>query len=55
MNVTETTGCSYDGSGVCTVGVTGLLNYTGAANFDFTISDIDGVSELATANITINP
>lgn len=38
VNVTETTPCGCS-EGVCTVGVTGLLTYTGAASFSFTVSD----------------
>ncbi|MEE3079812.1 MAG: hypothetical protein VX341_10785, partial [Bdellovibrionota bacterium] len=54
-NVSETTSCSCDGSGVCTVGITGDILYTGPASFDFTITDSDGESNTATVNFTINP
>ena len=40
--------------GVCTVGVTGTLNYIGAASFDYTVNDGD-VSNVVTATLTIDP
>ncbi|MAE59692.1 MAG: hypothetical protein CME69_12580, partial [Halobacteriovorax sp.] len=54
-NVSDSTPCSCDGSGVCTVGITGDVLYTGPANFDFTITDSDGESNTATVIFTINP
>ena len=54
-NVTESTPCSCDGSGVCTVGITGSTSYTGPASFEFTITDNDGTSKEATVALTINP
>ena len=52
-NITVTSACSCL-AGVCTVGVTGTLNYFGAASFDYTVDDGD-VSNVATATLTINP
>lgn len=52
-NITETTNCSCNGSGVCTVGVTGTLNYTGPASFDFNITAGGATSSLASATLEI--
>lgn len=54
-NVTETTPCSCDGAGVCTVGITGDLGYTGPASFSFTVTDNDGTSKEAVTSLIINP
>ncbi len=54
-NVSETTTCSCDGGGVCTVGITGSASYTGPGSFDFVVTDIDGTSNTATVNMTIDP
>jgi len=51
-NITESQVCSCS-AGVCTVGVTGNLNYFGAASFDYTISSASAVSTLRTATLTI--
>ena len=53
LNVTETTACSCT-SGICSVGVTGDFNYIGAANFDYTVSDIDGESNISTVDFNIS-
>ncbi|MEE3079759.1 MAG: hypothetical protein VX341_10520, partial [Bdellovibrionota bacterium] len=53
-NVTETTPCTCDGSGVCTVGITGITNYSGPASFEFNVI-ADGLkSNNAQANFSIN-
>ena len=52
-NITVTQACAC-AAGVCTVGVTGTLNYSGAASFDYTVNDGD-VSNVATATLTIGP
>ena len=54
INLVETTPCSCDGAGICTIGVTGINNYIGAANFDYTVSDDDGVSNIANVNFNID-
>jgi alpha-tubulin suppressor-like RCC1 family protein len=53
-NVTLTTPCACT-AGVCTVVVTGTSNYNGAASFNYTLTDIGGVSNSAAATLTINP
>jgi len=53
-NITLTTPCSCT-VGICTVTVTGVLNYFGAASFNYTLTDIGGVSNSTTASLTINP
>ena len=52
-NVTVTTACAC-AAGVCTVGVTGLANYNGAASFNYTVTANGQVSNTATASLTIN-
>ena len=54
-NVTESTGCSCDVAGVCTVGITGTASYTGPASFEFNVTDNDGTSKEAAASLTISP
>ena len=51
-NVTVTTACSCS-AGICTVGVTGTLNYTGAASFDYTVTANAAMSNTATATLSI--
>jgi alpha-tubulin suppressor-like RCC1 family protein len=53
LSVTQACSCS---AGVCTVGVTGSLNYAGAASFDYTVTS-NGLPSLTakTASMTINP
>ncbi len=51
-NVTVTQACAC-AAGVCTVGVTGTLNYSGAASFDYTVTANALVSNSATASLTI--
>lgn len=53
-NVTVTQACAC-AAGVCTVGVTGTLNYSGAAGFDFTVTANSVVSNTASATLTILP
>jgi hypothetical protein len=52
-HVTETTPCACNGSGVCTVGVTGTSNYNGAAGFSYTVTANGAVSNSATATLSI--
>ena len=51
-NLTETQTCAC-ASGVCTVGVTGVLNYIGAASFNFTVSANGRSSTAKTATTTL--
>lgn len=53
LSVTQACSCS---AGVCTVGVTGSLNYAGAASFDYTVT-ANGLTSLTakTASMTIDP
>jgi|SaaInlStandDraft_5_1057022.scaffolds.fasta_scaffold19845_1 hypothetical protein len=51
-NVSETTPCSCDTSGVCTVGITGTTSYSGAASFDYTVTA--GGKESDTSSATLN-
>lgn len=51
-NVTETQACAC-AAGVCTVGVTGTLNYTGAATFNYTVTANGSPSNSATASFMI--
>jgi hypothetical protein len=53
-NVTVTQACACDGAGVCTVGVTGTLNYAGAAGFNYTVTSNSLTSNSASASFTIN-
>lgn len=53
-NITASTPCSCDGSGVCTVGVTGTRGYFGAASFDYTVTANSQVSNTATLSYTID-
>lgn len=53
-NVTETTPCSCNGSGICTVGITGINNYSGPASFEFNVT-ADGLkSNNALSSFSIN-
>ncbi len=52
-NVTVTTGCACV-AGTCTVGVTGTLNYTGAAGFTYTVTANTLTSNSATATFNIS-
>lgn len=54
-NVTETQACACDAGGICTVGVTGTLNYSGAAAFNYTVTANSVVSNSSAASLTINP
>ncbi|MDB2425967.1 cyclic nucleotide-binding domain-containing protein [bacterium] len=51
--VTETTTCSC-AAGACSVGVTGITNFDGAAGFSYTVTANGKTSAAATANFTIN-
>lgn len=52
-NVTVTTACVCDGAGVCTVGVTGNLNYFGSASFGFSVTAGAQISNISTASMNI--
>lgn len=52
-NVTVTSACACDGIGVCSVGVTGGLNYVGAASFNYTVTSNALTSNLSTASLTL--
>lgn len=52
-NVTVTQACAC-AAGTCTVGVTGLLNYNGAASFNYTVTANSVVSNSVAATLTIN-
>jgi hypothetical protein len=54
-NVTVTTPCSCNGSGVCTVGITGTQDYNGLAGFNFTVTTNSVVSNTASASFSILP
>lgn len=53
-NVTVTQACACNGAGVCTVGVTGLSNYNGAANFYYSVTANGALSNISTSSFTIN-
>ncbi len=53
-HITITTPCACDGAGVCTVQVTGDLNYVGSAGFNYTVTANGITSDSATATLTIN-
>jgi hypothetical protein len=53
--VTVTTPCSCNGAGVCTVGVSGILNQNGAAGFGYKVTTNGQQSNTATATFTLNP
>ncbi|MBT4761339.1 MAG: tandem-95 repeat protein [Bdellovibrionaceae bacterium] len=53
-NITESTACSCDGSGVCTVGVTGTAHYNGAASFDYTVTANGDTSVASNAVLAID-
>lgn len=53
-NVTETQACSCDGSGICTVGVTGSLDHSGAASFQYSVVANSQASNSATATLAIS-
>jgi hypothetical protein len=54
-NLTETTPCSCDISGVCTAGVTGTLDYNGPASFAYTVTVSGTTSNISNVNFTITP
>lgn len=53
-NIDETTPCSCDGAGLCTVGVTGTSGYFGPASFNYTITANGNISNIATVNFIID-
>jgi hypothetical protein len=53
-NVTISTPCSCNGSGVCTIGVTGTSGYFGAASFDYTVTANSVTSNTASISYTID-
>lgn len=54
VNVSVTQACTCDVAGVCTVGITGTLNYSGAASFAFTVTANAVQSNSSSASLTIN-
>lgn len=54
VNVTVTQACAC-AAGVCTVGVTGTANFSGAASFGYTVTAAAQVSNTATATLSILP
>lgn len=50
VTVSQACGCT---AGVCTVGVTGLLNYNGAASFNFTVTANGATSNSGLVSLTI--
>ncbi len=54
LNVSVTQACTCV-AGVCTVGVTGDLNYNGEASFAYSVSANGKTSNTATATLTIDP
>lgn len=52
-NVTITQACAC-AAGTCTVGVTGTLNYSGAASFNYSVTANGQSSNTASATLTIN-
>lgn len=53
-NITETKACSCDAAGVCTVGVTGVDDYYGAASFIYRVAVGSEISPGSTASLAIN-
>ncbi|MBT7608904.1 MAG: hypothetical protein HN576_04055, partial [Bacteriovoracaceae bacterium] len=53
-NVTETTACSCDVAGVCTVGVTGTENYVGVGSFNYSVTANSVVSNIVSSTFTID-
>jgi hypothetical protein len=53
-SVTVTTACSCSAGGICTVGVTGTLNYNGAGSFDYTVTANSVASNTVTSAFTID-
>lgn len=53
--VSESTSCSCDGAGVCTVGITGTADFNGTATFDYTVTAVGGESLPASVNVDLNP
>jgi hypothetical protein len=52
ITITQACSCTL---GVCTVGVSGTLNYNGGASFDYTVTAGGDVSNTSSAVITIDP
>lgn|GEM_PF-791046 len=53
-NVTASTSCQCS-LGVCTVGITSVLNYNGSASFAYTVTANSLPSNSRTVNLTLNP
>ncbi|OFZ35827.1 MAG: hypothetical protein A2504_16540 [Bdellovibrionales bacterium RIFOXYD12_FULL_39_22] len=53
-NITESTACFCNGSGVCTVGITGTLDYAGSASFNYTVTANGLISNSSSATLTID-
>ena len=54
-NLTETTPCSCDINGICTVGVTGLPDYNGSASFSYSVLVGSTSSNSANVNFSLTP
>lgn len=55
VKVSVTQACACDASGICKVGVTGLPNLFGGANFNYQVTANGQVSNSAKANFILNP
>ncbi|MBT4761715.1 MAG: hypothetical protein HOO06_08480 [Bdellovibrionaceae bacterium] len=53
-NISVSTACSCDVSGDCTVGVTGVSNYSGAESFNYTVTANGQTSAAVLASLTID-
>lgn len=53
-NLTVTTICACNGDGICKVGVTGSIGYTGAVSFNYTVTTNSLTSNIATANFNLD-
>lgn len=52
-NLNETTACSCNDNGICTVGVTPPSSFSGLASFDYIVTDGENVSNKAKTNINV--
>jgi hypothetical protein len=53
-NLVITTACSCDNSGVCSVGVTGSVSYTGPVSFDYSVTTNGEASNSAGVSFTLS-
>lgn len=54
-NLTVTQACACDGGGTCTVGVTGLPDYSGPVSFSYNVTANGQQSNTETASFNLNP